>query len=169
MPLELRISRVCLVSASWMPNTSPAPVPVSTARSRPGCLSPACTQANAIAAITAAAGQCDTEPNDRPIGFADRVADSSATPVHSTTAPKISQNRSVALAIGTASTSANTRFVVSSGSTNASDRCPIDQAASTWPPIMQPMPASQRGCRSRSAISRSERNFESGSRCAACC
>ena len=114
-----------------MPNTSPAPVPVSIARSRPGCRRPARTAANAITAMTPAAGQCENEPNDRPIGCADRAADSSATPVHSTTAPKISQNRSVALAIGTARTSANTRFVVSSGSTNASDRCPIDQAART--------------------------------------
>jgi hypothetical protein len=147
----------------------PAAVPVSMARGRPGRLSPACAQANAIAAITAAAGQCDTEPNDSPIGFADRAADSSATPVHSTTAPKISQNLSFALAIGTARTRAKTRFVVSSGSTNARDRCPIDQAASTWPAIMHPMPVSQRGWRSRSVISRSERNLESGSSCAAFC
>ena len=103
------------------------------------------------------------------MGFADRAADSSATPVHSTTAPKISQNRSVALAIGTARTRAKTRFVVSSGSTNASDRLPIDQAARIWPPIMQPIPASQRGWRSRSVISRSDRNRDAGSRCAACC
>jgi hypothetical protein len=168
-PFELRISRVCLVSASWMPNTSPAPVPVSIARRRPGCVRPACTAANAIAAITAAAGQCDTEPTDRPIGFADRAADSSATPVHSTTAPKISRNLSVALAIGTARTRAKTRLVVSSGSTNASERFPIDQAASTWPPTMQAMPPSQRGSRSRSVISRSDRNREAGSRWAAFC
>jgi len=103
------------------------------------------------------------------IRFADRAADSSATPVHSTNAPKISQNLSVALAIGTARTRAKTRFVVSSGSTNASDRFPIDQAARIWPPIMQPMPVSQRGWRSRSVISRSDRKRESGSRCAACC
>src|SRR6185437_573331 len=101
-PFDDRVCSVCLVSASWMPNTSPAPAPVSIARSRPGCFRPACTAANAIAAITAAAGQCDTDPNDRPMGFADRDADSSATPVHSTIAPKISQNRSDAFAIGTA-------------------------------------------------------------------
>ncbi len=152
-----------------MPKTSPAPVPVSIARSRPGCRRPACAQANAIAAMTAAAGQWDTEPNDRPMGCADRAADSSATPVHSTTAPKISRNLSVALAIGTDRTRAKTRLVVSSGSTKASDRFPIDQAASTWPATMQPIPASQRGCRSRSVISRSDRKFESGSPCAAFC
>ena len=152
-----------------MPNTSPAAIPVSMARGRPGCLRPACTAANAIAAITAAAGQCDTEPNDRPMGFAERAAESSATPRQSTTAPKISQNLSVALAIGTARSRAKTRFVVSSGSTNASDRFPIDQAARTWPQIMQPMPASQRGCLSRSVISRRDRNREAGSRCAAFC
>ena len=79
--------------------------------------------------------------HDRPIGFADLDADSSATPRHSTAAPKISPNLSDALASGTASTSANTRFVVSNGSTKASDRCPIDHAASTWPAIMHRMPA----------------------------
>ena len=103
------------------------------------------------------------------MGLADRDADSSATPVHSTAAPRISQTRSDAFAIGTASTRAKTRFVVSSGSTNASDRLPIDHAARTWPAIMQPMPASQRGSRSRSVISRSDRNREAGSRCAECC
>jgi len=122
-----------------------------------------------MAAITAAAGQCDTEPNDRPIGFADRDADSRATPVISTAAPSTSQTLSDAWASGTAIISAKTRFVVSKGSTNASDRCPIDQAASTWPPIMHPIPISHRGLRSRSVISRSRRNRESGSRCAAFC
>ena len=122
-----------------------------------------------MAAIAAAAGQCDTEPNDRPTGFAVLVADSSATPVISTAAPKISQTLSDAWARGTATTSAKTRFMVSSGSTNASDRCPIDQAASIWPPIMHPIPASQRGVRSRSVISFNRRKRESGSRCAACC
>ena len=62
----------------------PGPAPTAAApRARQGTRSPA---------ITAAAGQCDTEPNDRPIGFADRDADSSATPVHSTAAPSTSQN-----------------------------------------------------------------------------
>ena len=35
IPLDCRISSVCLVSASWMPNTRPAPTPVSRARDRP--------------------------------------------------------------------------------------------------------------------------------------
>ncbi len=136
-----------------MPKTRPAPTPVSSGRSRPSRRLPACTAANAIAAITAAAGQCVTEPNDRPMGLADRDAESSATPRHSTAAPNISENRSLALAIGTAISSAKTRFVVSSGSTVDSDRLPIDQAARTWPPIMHPMPTSQRGWRSRSVMS----------------
>jgi len=59
--------------------------------------------------------------------------------------------------------------VASSGSTNASDRLPIDHAASTMPATMQPMPASQRGWCSRSVISRSDKNREAGSRCADCC
>ena len=122
-----------------------------------------------LAGITAAAGQCETEPNDSPIGFADRDADSSVTPVHSTAAPRISQTRSDAFAIGTASTRAKTRYVVSSGSTNASDRLPIDHAARIMPVTMQPMPASQRGWCSRSVISRSDRNREAGSRWADCC
>ena len=169
IPLDCRISSVCLVSASWMPNTRPAPTPVSRARDRPRRRSPACTARAAMPAITAATNQCDTEPNDRPIGFADLDADSRATPVISTAAPSTSQTVSDALDKGTAITSAKTRFVVSKGSTNASDRCPIDQAASTWPPIMHPMPTSHRGERSRSVISRSRRNRESGSRCAAFC
>jgi len=144
-PFDPRICSVCLVSASWMPKTRPAAVPVSIARRRPGRRRPACTAANAITAITATAGQCETEPNDSPMGLADRDADSSATPVHSTAAPKISHTRSDAFAIGTARTRANTRFVVSSGSTNASDRLPIDHAARTCPPTMTAMPASQRG------------------------
>jgi len=35
IPLDCRICSVCLVSASWMPNTRPAPTPVSRARDRP--------------------------------------------------------------------------------------------------------------------------------------
>jgi hypothetical protein len=89
--------------------------------------------------------------------------------VHSTAAPKISHTRSDAFAIGTASTRAKTRFVVSSGSTNASDRLPIDQAARICPATIEAMPASQRGSRSRSVISRSDKNREAGSRCADCC
>ena len=169
MPLDCRISSVCLVSASWMPNTSPAPTPVSRARDRPRRRSPACTARAAMPAITAATNQCDTDPNDRPIGFTDREADSKATPVISTAAPITSQTVSDALASGTAITSAKTRFVASKGSTNASDRCPIDQAASIWPAIMHPIPASHRGVRSRLVISFSRRNRESGSRCAAYC
>ena len=34
-PLDCKISSVCLVSASWIPNTRPAPTPVSMARDRP--------------------------------------------------------------------------------------------------------------------------------------
>jgi hypothetical protein len=122
-----------------------------------------------MAAIPAAAGQCENDPNDSPIGLADRDTDSSATPEQSTMAPVISQNRSCALAIGTATSSAKTRLMVSSGSTNASGRFPIDQAASICPQTMQPMPRSQRGCWNRSMISRIDRNLESGSRCAAFC
>lgn len=168
-PFEPRICRVCLVSASWTPKTRPAPVPVSIARTLPECRRPWYTTPNASAAMTAAAGQCATEPNDSPMGLADRDAESSATPVHSTAAPRNSRTRSVAPAIGTARTRAKTRFVVSSGSTNDSDRCPIDQADSTWPPTMQAMPASQRGWRSRSVSSRTDRNREAGSRWALCC
>jgi hypothetical protein len=124
---------------------------------------------NAMPAISAAAGQCDTEPKDRPMGLADRDAESSATPVHSTAAPKISQNLSLALAMGTARTRAKTRFVVSSGSTKASDRLPIDQAASTCPATMLAMPASHRGVCSRSMIRRNDRNRDAGSACAAFC
>ena len=169
IPLDCKISSVCLVSASWMPNTRPAPTPVRMARARPRRRSPACTAMNAMPAITAATNQCDTEPNDRPIGFTDLDADSSATPVISTAAPSTSRTLSDALNKGTAIISAKTRFVVSKGSTNASDRCPIDQAASTCPPIMHPIPISHRGVRSRSVISRSRRNRESGSRWAAFC
>ncbi len=152
-----------------MPNTRPAPAPVSIARHGPERRRPACTAMNARPAITPAAGQCENEPKESPIGFADRDADSSATPAHSTTAPKISVNRSDALAIGTERIRAKTRFTVSSGSTNASDRLPIDQAARICPPIMHPMPVSQRGECSRSMISRKERNRDDGSPCAAFC
>ena len=169
IPLDCWICSVCLVSASWMPNTRPAPTPVSIARVRLCRLRPAWTAMAAMPAITAAAGQCDTEPNDKPIGFADLDADSSATPVHSTAAPRISQTLSDALASGTASTSAKTRLMVSNGSTTPSDKCPIDQAARSWPPIMHRMPTSQRGVRTRSVISRRLRNRESGSRWAAFC
>ncbi len=129
IPLDCRISRVCLVSASWMPSTRPAPTPVSIAFVRLDRLRPACTAMNAMAAIAAAAGQCETEPNDRPIGFADLDDDSSATPVHSTAAPNTSQNLTDRRDSGTASTRAKIRLVASNGSTNDSSRWPIDQAA----------------------------------------
>src|ERR1700722_20570130 len=103
-----------------MPNTSPAPAPVSIARPRPGRRRPAWTQTSAMNAMAPAAGQCEKDPNDRPIGLADRDTDSSATPEQSTSAPVISQNPSDALAIGTATSSAKTRMVGSSGSTKAS-------------------------------------------------
>jgi hypothetical protein len=169
IPLDCRICSVCLVSASWMPNTRPAPIPVSIARVRSWRLRPACTATNAMPAMIPAAGQCDTEPNDSPIGFAARDADSSATPVISTAAPNTSQNLSDARDSGTERNSANSRFVVSNGSTNDNDRCPIDHAESIWPPTMHRMPASQRGARTRSAINRRLRKREEGSRCAAFC
>lgn len=122
IPLDCRISRVCLVRASWIPYTRPAPAPVSMARARCSRRRPACTATNATPAITAAAGQCENDPNDSPIGFADRDADSSATPRHSTSAPITSQNLMEAPDSGTASTSAKIRLVVSSGSTKDSDR-----------------------------------------------
>jgi len=68
-------------------------MPVSRARPRPWRRRPACTQMNASTAIAAAAGQCETEPNDRPIGFVDRWTDSSPTPMHKTAAPTTSQTR----------------------------------------------------------------------------
>jgi hypothetical protein len=163
-PLDWRICSVCLVSASWIPKIRPAPTPVSIARVRLCLRLPACTAKNAMAAIAAATNQCDTEPNDRPIGVTDRDDDSSATPVHSTAAPSTSQSLTDALASGTASTSAKTRFVVSSGSTNDNERWPIDHAASTMPATMHAMPASQRGLRARSVISRKLRKREAGSR-----
>lgn len=83
----------------------------------------------ARAAIPAAAGQCETDPNDRPIGLADRDADSSATPVTRMTAPITSRRRKACPDSGTASTSAKIRYVVSSGSASDSSRWPIDQAA----------------------------------------
>jgi hypothetical protein len=168
-PLDCRISRVCLVRASWIPNTRPAPVPVSMARARFFRLRPACTQTNATPAITAAAGQCENDPNDSPIGFADRDADSSATPRHSNSAPITSQNLMEAPDSGTDSTSAKIRLVVSSGSTKDSERCPIDQAARTCPPIRHPIPTSHFGVRMRSSISRRLRNREAGSLAAAFC
>ncbi len=131
MPVDCKISSVCLVSASWMPNTRPAATPVSIARVRLDRPRPMLTARNAMKAIAAAAGQCDTEPNDSPTGFTDRCSESSATPAHSTAAPSTSQTLRDALDSGTARISAKIRFVASSGSTNDSSRCPIDQAART--------------------------------------
>ena len=169
IPLDCRISRVCLVRASWIPYTRPAPAPVSMARARCFRRRPACTATNAMPAITAAAGQCENDPNESPIGFADRDTDSSATPRHSTSAPVTSQNLIEAPDSGTASSSAKTRFTVSSGSTKDSERCPIDQAARICPPTMQTMPTSHFGVRMRSSISRRLRNREAGSLAAAFC
>jgi hypothetical protein len=162
-------SSVCLVSASWMPKTRPAPRPVKVARTCPFARRPRLTAMNAMAAMIAAAGQCETEPNDKPIGLVVRVEDSSATPVHKISAPAISGSRNTCFDIGTASTSANSRLVLSSGSTRVSSRCPIAQAASNMPAIMQMMPASHLGLRSRSVRIRGDRNRESGSCSAVYC
>jgi hypothetical protein len=162
-------SSVCLVSASWMPKTRPAPRPVRVARTWPFARWPSWTATSAMAAMIAAAGQCETEPKDRPIGLVVRVDDSSATPVHSRTAPAISGSRNACLDIGTASTSANSRLRLSSGSTRVSSRWPIAQAASSMPTIMHTMPASHLGLRSRSVSMRGDRNRESGSCSAVYC
>jgi hypothetical protein len=130
---------------------------------------PAWTAKNATPATTAAAGQCENEPTDSPIGVAVRDSDSSATPAHRMTAPATSRKPMDAPDSGTASSKAKIRFVVSSGSTKDSDRWPMAQADRICPPIMQPMPASQRGVRIRSSISRRLRKRDSGSRDAAFC
>jgi hypothetical protein len=59
--------------------------------------------------MIAAAGQCVNEPNDRPIGLADRDSDSRVTPVHRSSAPTTSVQRMACLDIGTARISANSR------------------------------------------------------------
>src|ERR1022692_1352134 len=91
-----------------MPKTRPAPSPVRVARTCPRLRWPVCTAMNAIPAMTAAAGQCENEPNDRPMGLVEREIDSSATPVHRTTAPATSDHLTACRDIGTARTSANT-------------------------------------------------------------
>src|SRR6266536_4777117 len=77
-----RISSVCLVSASWMPNTRPAARPVRLARAGPRVLSPVSTAMYAMPAMIAATNQCANEPNDRPMGLVDRDSDSRDTPAH---------------------------------------------------------------------------------------
>ncbi len=104
-----RISSVCLVSASWMPKTRPAPRPVRVARTCPRRRCPVCTATNAMPAMIAAAYQCENEPNDRPMGVVERVSDSRATPAHKMKAPPTSLHRTDCLDIGTARTSANSR------------------------------------------------------------
>jgi hypothetical protein len=59
--------------------------------------------------MIAAAYQCDSEPNDRPMGLVDRDADSRATPVHRITAPITSAALTACRDIGTARNSAKTR------------------------------------------------------------
>ena len=104
-----RISSVCLVSASWMPKTRPAARPVRVARAWPRVRSPICTATNAMPAMIAAAGQCENEPNDRPMGLVDRDSDSRATPTHRISAPLTSVQCTACLDIGTARISANSR------------------------------------------------------------
>ena len=104
-----RISSVCLVSASWMPNTRPAARPVRLARAGPRVLSPICTATYAMPAMIAATNQCENEPNDRPMGLVDRDSDNRATPAHRISAPATSVQRIACFAIGTASSSANSR------------------------------------------------------------
>ena len=72
-------------------------------------LSPICTETNAMPAMIAAAGQCENEPNDRPMGLVDRDTDSRATPAHRISAPVTSVQCIVCLDIGTARSSANSR------------------------------------------------------------
>ena len=104
-----RISSVCLVSASWMPKTRPAARPVRVARAGPRRPTPASTATYAMPAMIAAAGQCENEPNDRPMGLVDRDSDSSVTPTHRISAPATSVQCIACLDIGTARSSANSR------------------------------------------------------------
>ena len=60
-------------------------------------------------AMIAAAGQCENEPNDRPMGLVDRDTDSRATPAHRISAPVTSDQCIACLDIGTARSSANSR------------------------------------------------------------
>ena len=132
--------------------------------------SPICTETNAMPAMIAAAGQCENEPNDRPMGLVDRDSDSRATPTHKISAPLTSVQWTACLDNGTARISANSRLVASRGSTSVSSRWPIDHAASRYPHIMHAMPISHRGLRSRSVRMRGLRKRDSGS-CSAeyCC
>ena len=104
-----RISSVCLVSASWMPKTRPAARPIKVARAGPRLLIPASTATYAMPAMIAAAGQCENEPNDRPMGLVDRDSDSRVTPAHKISAPATSVQVIACLDIGTARISANSR------------------------------------------------------------
>ena len=103
------ISRVCLVSASWMPKTRPAPRPVRVARTWPFLRCPICTAMNAMPAMIAAAYQCENEPNEKPMGVIDRRTDSRATPLHRMRAPITSPTFTDCRDIGTARISAQTR------------------------------------------------------------
>ena len=93
IPWFCRICSVCRVSASWMPNTRPAPRPVRVARRLPDLRRPACTAANAMKAMPPAAGQCEKDPNDCPIGWMTRASDRIVSPAISTNAPTISVMR----------------------------------------------------------------------------
>ena len=119
--------------------------------------------------MMAAVGQCENDPIDRPMGLVDRDNDSRVTPAMRTRAPPASGHRMDCLDSGTASSSANSRYVVSSGSTRVSSRLPIDQAASNWPATMHAIPASHRGLRIRSVMMRRLRKRDSGSFWAAYC
>ena len=81
-------------------------------------------------------------------------------PAMSSSAPAISVTRTVWCDSGTARISANSRLVVSSGSTIDSSRFPMDHAARIWPAIMAPMPASQSRFRNRSPISLGLRKWD---------
>ena len=80
-------------------------------------------------AMIAAAYQCENEPKSRPMGVMDRDADTRATPAIKIRAPTTSVTLTFCRDSGTASTRAQTRYVVSSGSTRVSSRWSIDQAA----------------------------------------
>ena len=92
-----------------MPNTRPAARPVRLARAGPRVLSPVCTAMYAMPAMIAATNQCENEPNDRPMGLVDRDSDSRVTPAHRISAPATSVQRIACFAIGTASSSANSK------------------------------------------------------------
>ena len=80
--------------------------------------------------MMAAAYQCESEPKSRPMGVIDRDADTRPTPVIKMRAPITSPTLRRCRESGTARTRAQTRYVVSSGSTSVSSRWSIDQAVS---------------------------------------